>query len=197
MRDRALLGILPTVAILAGVVVGIVNVRSMGENVRQVGDSHEVISGARDLLSVVKDAETGQRGYLLTADESYLEPYENALQRFDTSLARLDSLTARNHDQHARFIALRAAAEAKIAEVKRTVALLKSGDRTAALAAMRAGSGKALMDDVRENVAAIRETEEKLLQQHDVDMRQSVSTAIGSLALTALTGLRARLGCVL
>jgi CHASE3 domain sensor protein len=61
-RDRALLGLLPTVAILASVIVGIVNVRSLAENARLVSRSHEVIAGARDLLSIVKDAETGQRG---------------------------------------------------------------------------------------------------------------------------------------
>ena len=129
-------------AILASVVVGIVNVRSLAENARLVSRSHEVIAGARDLLSIVKDAETGQRGYLLSADEAYLEPYEDALRRFEPTVARLDSLTAGNSAQHALFMALRDSAEAKIAELKRTVALLKSGDRAAALAAVRTGSGK-------------------------------------------------------
>jgi PAS domain-containing protein len=86
-------------------------------------------------------------------------------------------------------MALRDSAEAKIAELKRTVALLKSGDRTAALAAVRTGSGKEFMDDVRKNTAAIRETEDTILQRHDANMRQSISTAIGSLAIAALTGL--------
>jgi len=189
LRDRALLGLLPTVAILAGMIVGILNIRSLEENARLVSGSHEVIASARDLLSTLKDAETGQRGYLLTGDEAYLGPYEDALRRFEPTVARLDSLTAGNSDQHALFVALRAAAEAKIAELKRTVALSKSGDRTAALAAVRTGSGKAFMDDVRKNTAAIRETEERLLQRHDANMQQSVSTAIGSLAITALTGL--------
>ena len=189
MRDRAVLGLLVTGAILGGAVVGIVKCRGLAENAGQVTRSHEVIIGVRDLLAVVKDAETGQRGYLLTGDEAYLEPYEDALRRFKPVAAHLDDLTAGNRDEHARFIALSASADAKIAELKRTVALTKSGDRTAALAAVRTGSGKALMDDVRKNAAAIRETEDKLFEQHGADMRQGVSTAIGSLVITAGVGL--------
>ena len=183
------MGLLVTGAILGGAVVGIVKCRGLAENAGQVTRSHEVIIGVRDLLSVVKDAETGQRGYLLTGDEAYLEPYEDALRRFKPVAAHLDDLTAGNRDEHARFIALSAAADAKIAELNRTVVLMKSGDRTAALAAVRTGSGKALMDDVRKNAAAIRETEDKLLEQHGADMRQGISTAIGSLVITAGVGL--------
>jgi PAS domain S-box-containing protein len=190
LRDSVVLGFVLTVTILlAGAVLGFVNVLRLAENARQVSHSQEVVTGARDLLSVLKDAETGQRGYLLTGDEAYLEPYDNAIRQYETVLARLDSLTAGDSNQRSRFILLRAAAEAKIAELKHTVSLIKGGDHAAALAVVQAGSGKALMDDVRDKTAAIRSAEEENLQRYAAETRQSVTTAIGTLATATLIGL--------
>ncbi len=151
--------------------------------------SHEVIAGVRDLLSVVKDAETGQRGYLLTGDEAYLEPYEDGLRRFKPVAARLDDLTAGNRDEHARFIALRASADAKIAELKRTVALIE---------VRRSHGGPRRRTDGQRQSAHGRRSQERGGHQGDrrqasraahADMRQGVSTTIGSLAITAVAGL--------
>ena len=86
-------------------------------------------------------------------------------------------------------MALRASAEAKIAELKRTVALRSPAIARRPSPPCGRAAARELMDDVRKNTAAIRETEDKLLQQHGANMRQSVSTAIGSLAITAVTGL--------
>ena len=190
LRDSVVLGFVLTVTILlVGAVLGFVNVLRLAENARQVSHSQEVVTEARDLLSVLKDAETGQRGYLLTGDEAYLEPYDNAIRQFETVLARLDRLTAGDSNQRARFIPLRAAAEAKIAELKHTVSLIKGGDHAAALALVRAGSGKVLMDDVRAQTGTIRSAEEENLQRYAAETRQSVTTAFGTLATATLIGL--------
>jgi PAS domain S-box-containing protein len=190
LRDSVVLGFVLTVTILlAGAVLGFVNVLRLAENARQVSHSQEVVAGARDLLSVLKDAETGQRGYLLTGDQAYLAPYDAAIRQFETVVARLDSLTAGDSNQRARFIPLRAAAEAKIAELKHTVSLIEGGDHAAGLAVVRAGSGKALMDDVRAKTAAIRSAEEENLQRYAAETRQSVTTAFGTLATATLIGL--------
>ena len=59
-----------------------------------VGQTHEVITTTHKFLSAMQDAETGQRGYLITGHESYLQPYEAALGQIDALLQRLSSLSA-------------------------------------------------------------------------------------------------------
>src|SRR5580693_1186687 len=64
-----------------------------------VGHTHQVRAELADLLSELKDAETGQRGYIITGDESYLEPYKSALTGLKTTVADLKTLTSDNPDQ--------------------------------------------------------------------------------------------------
>ncbi|HJS84797.1 MAG TPA: CHASE3 domain-containing protein, partial [Acetobacteraceae bacterium] len=87
-----------------------------------VQHAHEVIDEADGLLAALLDAETGQRGFLLTGEERYLEPYAAALRRVASSLDRLRGLVADNPAQLARLPALRADAEAKLAELGDTIA---------------------------------------------------------------------------
>lgn len=56
------------------------NIQAIDANTQQVMHTHKVILGANRLLSEIKDAETGQRGYVLTGNDSYLAPYNSAVQ---------------------------------------------------------------------------------------------------------------------
>src|SRR5260370_41555621 len=58
--------------------------------------SHDTVMGLDDVLSNLRDAETGQRGFLLTGDERYLEPYTKSHRVVATSIDRLGSLVANN-----------------------------------------------------------------------------------------------------
>lgn len=58
-------------------------------------------------LSVIKDAETGQRGYLLTGDKSYLEPYNQATAEIDRYIKQLQELTRDNANQQGRIAILK------------------------------------------------------------------------------------------
>src|SRR5437016_10350922 len=71
-------------------------VRIVTGNVRLVAHTHEVLAALEALQSTVTDAETGQRGYVLTGREQYLEPYRTALKAVPARLARMRSLTADN-----------------------------------------------------------------------------------------------------
>ena len=73
----------------------------------QVTSTHEVITGLGDLLSAMQDAETGQRGFLLTGNPSYLEPYRDAQARSDAILQNLDRLTRDDPAQQSSLQALR------------------------------------------------------------------------------------------
>src|SRR5207244_7771294 len=79
------------------------NVRTLAATDRWVIHTFEVLTELEDTLSLLKDAETGQRGYLLTGRDRYLEPYRDAVDRIPAKLDRLKELTADNPRQQARF----------------------------------------------------------------------------------------------
>ncbi len=98
-------------------------------------------------LAIV-DMETGERGYLLTGDESYLEPYVSGQRRLAEGALALQTLTAGNAVQHARVAALAELAEAKSEELRASIALYRSGGDSVAF--VRTHQGKLLMDQIRQ-----------------------------------------------
>src|ERR1700727_2361002 len=82
--------------------------------------SEEALTALDDVLSTVKDAETGQRGYLLTGNESYLQPYTAAAQNVGARLDAIRRLTLDNPAQQDRLGTLRQRLGAKFAELKQT-----------------------------------------------------------------------------
>lgn len=116
-------------------------------------------------LQSIIDAETGQRGFLLTGSEEYLEPLrtgvaalhsrEEALRRFSNGHPRLRASLA------ALFLLRRE----KVAELEKTVALMKSGDRTAALRIVDRGEGARLMGQIRRRVARIEDRQEANMRE--------------------------------
>ncbi len=107
------------------------------------------------ILVAIQGAETGQRGYLLTGTDAYLDPYEQAVPRLPAQLDQLAAAVPRGGDMGELVARLRRAVLAKRDELGRTVALARGGDRAAALAAVTAGEGLALMEEIREISAAL------------------------------------------
>ncbi|POR44914.1 histidine kinase [Methylobacterium sp. V23] len=101
------------------------------------------------LYSGIQDAESGQRGFLLSGDEVYLKLYEEAVARTPGRLSTIAEAVARNPGMAAIIARLSHAAEAKVAEMQETIVLRRAGQVEAALARMRSGEGKHLMDEVR------------------------------------------------
>jgi signal transduction histidine kinase len=108
------------------------------------------------LLSDLRDAETGQRGYLLTNDSNYLQPYNEALSRLVDSRARLEAQLRRPPPPIDRYQTLGPLIQAKLAELAQSIDLARHGQREQALAVVRSNRGKQIMDDFRAQIAAIR-----------------------------------------
>jgi PAS domain S-box-containing protein len=120
---------------------------------RTIGNVHASIDQLNDVLSTYKDAETGQRGYLLTHEESYLVPYQSALNLIPAQLANLDAearagiLSQQDVDQ------LRHFGDLKLAELKKTIDLARQpSGSSAALSLVRTNAGKEYMDNIRDIV---------------------------------------------
>ena len=153
------------------------------ESTRWVEHTHRVIIVLETTLSDLRDAETGQRGFLLTGDTSYLAPYHTGMRRFGGHLETLRASTADNPAQQRRIAALRTLGAAKIQVMAEFVRIRREQGLDPALAAVRGGRGKELMDRIRAVVAEMRVEEERLLAQ-----RRAVETRRRAAVIWVLLG---------
>src|SRR5690606_19459475 len=93
--------------------------------IRDVQHTHELRWQARALVQALTDAETGQRGYLLTQDDAYLEPYRMAVTSLDGTYQNLLTMVEANPGQKARVAGLAPAIEQKRAEMATTIAMAR------------------------------------------------------------------------
>jgi methyl-accepting chemotaxis protein len=159
------------------------------ENSQQVTHSYHVLESLASLESQMKDAETGQRGYLLTGRDTYLEPYNSALIGIPKRMAELRDLTSDNAHQQQRLDQAQPLVDAKLAELKQTIDLRTGQGLDAALQVVLSDRGKKAMDDLRQVLAAVDAEERDLLVQRDQQAKDTVRTAkisIWSAAITAL-----------
>ncbi|MGA3024576.1 MAG: CHASE3 domain-containing protein [Bryobacteraceae bacterium] len=134
--------------------------------VHWVSHTQQVLSEMDNLLLAVTSAETGQRGYVLTGDESYLEPFRAALPQVDRSISRLRELIRDSGaDQQARLEELTPAVHLKMDELRGTVELRRTQGEAAAVAQVRTGLGHRAMDAIRRITLSMNIEEERLLGQ--------------------------------
>lgn len=165
------------------------NVKTLRDDNQLVVHTHQAMIALEELLSTLKDAETGQRGFLLTGDESYLGPYNAAVQDTAARLAQVKDLTIDNPRQQERLRALKLHVDAKLAELKQTIDLRHEKGAAAALAVVQTNRGKEEMDAIRAQVSAMVEEEIGLREQRLVEMADAYQKAIVSGALSSLLGL--------
>ncbi|HEX8385755.1 MAG TPA: CHASE3 domain-containing protein, partial [Rubricoccaceae bacterium] len=146
------------------------------------------------MLTVMVDAETGQRGYLLTGNEAYLEPYRAAEARLDSLLGELTRLTATNPQQRSHMARLRPELVAKMDNLAQTIRLGQEEGLVAALAVVQTGEGRAEMDAIRVTVDSIRATAQRRLGRRERAEEEADRQARRSLVLTNLALLVTLLG---
>src|SRR5271168_3023079 len=128
-----------------------------------------VIQRIDGLLSSVKAAETGQRGYLLTD----LEPYNNARADIPGELQELRRLTANNPRQQELLSQIQRFAEQKLGELQETIVLKRAGNAQGALAIVLTDRGKLTMDRIRERIDQFLDQERATLAQRVEASRQA------------------------
>jgi len=171
LLDKYLLPAGLTAALLLLAMIAIVSVRhidSLIDGGRQVSHTHAVIGEIEEALADLQEAETGQRGFLLTGDERFLEPYHAALARLPEQLRELREITADNVAQQAAVGRIEAMATQKLAALKDGIERRRQQPVTLAPAELdRLRSGGAIMDQIRSEAAGMREREESLLKTRD------------------------------
>ena len=178
-------GALVLVAITAGSIWAAERSASVLETAQRLRQQRAVVT---NIFLEAQGAETGQRGYLLTGDTSYLAPFQRATNTMPVLLSRL----AQDRATDPRFIQLRQLITAKLAELAQTVHLQQAGDRDDALALVRTNVGNNNMNEVRRLVADFQsELDGKLLHEiHTVfgDDELVIATDFVGLLTIALLG---------
>jgi methyl-accepting chemotaxis protein len=178
-------------AALTLVVIAVVSYRNASrliENDAWVTHTQQVRTELADLLSELKDAETGQRGYLVTGDESYLAPYQSALVAIKGTLDDVRRLTSDNPDQQRRLSAMSPLIDAKLAELKQTIDLRRTAGFDAALKVVVTNVGKTYMDQVRSITAEADQEERDLLKLRSEEARASADMTMAIILWGGLLG---------
>ena len=170
------------------------NVQVLRANNQQIIHTHQVIVAVDDLLSTVQDAETGQRGYLLTGNPLYLQPYDMAAAAVERRLEDVARLTRDNPVQQAHLSQVRRHVDAKMTELDATIRARRSEGLQAAVSRMNTDRGKAEMDAIRSEVNLMRQEEQKLRLARLEEMDAAYRTALVSGVLSGLLGAGLTLG---
>ncbi|MDB5542074.1 MAG: histidine kinase [Devosia sp.] len=178
------------ILVLLGVAASLFLVRTVDSQLADIASTYEVRRQARELMLAVVDAETGQRGYLLSRDPAYLDPYNTAVGNLSATYQRLVTLISNNPAQLARITALVPDLDAKRAEMAKTIELMSAGQAADALTLLRSDTGLDLMDRIRTTLRNFIADEDAKLVERNGDMqlyRQSLVIAmLGALGAAAI-----------
>lgn len=139
--------------------------REFESSFRWVSHTQEVLQRLEETISLLKDVETGQRGFALTGEVAYLEPYHHALATIPDNIDDLLDLCADNPRQYARILELRRLIDERIAIAEEFVATREQDGDDAVTALTKAGRGRASMDSVRALAEELKRQEKRLLKE--------------------------------
>ncbi|MBI3829534.1 MAG: PAS domain S-box protein [Planctomycetes bacterium] len=137
--------------------VGLIRIHAQGEMASHL----LVLQQLDEFLSFVKDTETGQRGYLLTGDEPYLQPYTNGRAQVQTKLDGIQRLALSSKLPKDKVERVAALTRQKLAEMEQSIQLRRDKGLDAALAIVRKNQGRQVMDEIRAEIGQMRAEEEK------------------------------------
>jgi len=151
-----------------------------------VTHTQDVLYQLSETASLLKDAETGQRGFLYTGDPKYLAPYNSAVSMVAPAIDELARMTANNPRQQARIPQLRESAQRKLFELAKVIDLYRSGHPAEALAEVRTDKGLHYMEEFRKTSGEMRQEELALAAGRAQAYQQSVRATLTCVWLAAI-----------
>ncbi|MGY0579230.1 MAG: CHASE3 domain-containing protein [Paraglaciecola chathamensis] len=173
--------ILSILALIINVVILSVSQSSSEQREWWVNHTHTVINLSKSLLVELNNAETGQRGYLLTEKKSYLAPYEQGTQSARELLQTLMQKTSDNATQQQRLTRLSTLVNKKFDELQLTIDLTTEDKLDQAMRIVNSDLGKDLMSEIRAVITAFEKQEQVLLAQ-----RQAQYTTTKTMSMVAI-----------
>ena len=146
----------------------------------------QVIDQVEIMISSAKDAETGSRGYLITGDDSYLEPYYAALAELPHEMDQFKKLTVDNVSQQARARDMQAILDQRLSLLQQGINLRRSGRADSMQAMVLTGTGKVQMDHLRQLGDEMENEEHRLLSLRTADARTASRRTRVTLGIASL-----------
>jgi PAS domain S-box-containing protein len=196
--DRPLVvGIALVVLLIIGsAILSAYNVRQLRDDSAMVDHTHEVIATLESIIETVQEAEAGQRGYLITGDEAYFEPYRQSPALAEDFVQQVASLTSDNPEQQARLPELRQRIAARLDRLMAVAKIRQQQGYAAAQGAVDTDQGKREMDALRAVVDDMQNEERSLLIKRAARTTQTYYSTVSELLLGTLLGLMAILAFV-
>jgi PAS domain S-box-containing protein len=152
--------------------------------------SRRVVQELRNTESLLKDAETGQRGYLYTGKPDYLAPYRLATTQVDSHLENLAAQIGDNPRQQTQVANLRVLIHQKLAELAKTISLFQSGDAAGAKALVMSDQGFQIMESIRSLVSQMEQEETSVGEARRIAYQKSIRITVACIyAASAIAAL--------
>jgi methyl-accepting chemotaxis protein len=148
-----------------------------------------VIEQMQELLVQFSDAETGQRGFLISGEENYLQPYQAAVAEIPVLLKSLRDLTADNANQQKRLATMEPLVVTRLEKLKEGVELRRQSGLDAAIKHLQIGVGRRAMDELRHLIEQAEDEERDLLKLRAEEVEAAVSSARSTIAFGTLLAL--------
>jgi len=175
--------------LLANAYLSYRNLRTVTRDARLVSRTDRILLDFERLLSALAEAETGERGFLLTDNPRYLAPYTSALAEVAEQVKDLRKLTEDDPSKQEIVSVLQHTIQNKIDELAQAIELKKQGESQAALAIVESESGKKPMDEIRRLINELVQSESDLRARHVAESSKSERHAILTLVLVGGLGL--------
>ncbi len=183
-KKNLLLGLCLSLALLIiSSLASYVSINNLIENAQTVRNSNRTIKTLERMLSAMKDAETGQRGYLLTGDNAFLEPYIDARKNVSLELKNLSEQVSHTHSQKKRLEILKSNINNRI-EILETNLRTRRDHKT--LTTSQLLKGKKYMDEIREVTAEMQNEEQQILKLRTENMEKLASYTPYLIVVSAL-----------
>jgi two-component sensor histidine kinase/CHASE3 domain sensor protein len=185
---KRLLVLISLLLVISGAGAALYLVYGVDRQLDDVVHSYDVRNAARDLSQAVTDAETGQRGYLLTGDQSYLAPYNQSLGTITERLQTLEEMTKGDPLQSMRVSAIANYVAAKRDELTSTVELGQAGRFAQAREVLQTDTGEKLMSNIRDGIGRLLALENQRLAERNDAMARLRSMLIGVILIAMGAG---------
>ncbi len=159
------------------------------ETAQWVTHTHNVLQRLEETFSLLKDAETGQWGYLITENERYRDSYRAASEVIEQRIPQLRQLTADNASQQKRLDALAPLVAEKLSSLTEMIEVRQREGFAAVWQSVRIEKGEQLMAAIRQAVHELEDEEKKLLAQRQVTAQRSAQNSIGIIIIGSIAGI--------
>ena len=184
-KNNLLYGLgLSMLVLLLSSTASFISIKNLIESSKMVKESNETIKNLNNVFSLLKDAETGQRGYLLSGDQAFLTPYDNAKAKISQAITELNSEITPSPVQTQNLERLKVNIESRLMILDKNLEYKRKRDLE--VTAQQLISGKKYMDAIRATVGAMQTEEQRLLQERTDTMNTFASYTPFLIIISAL-----------